>query len=158
MSFRRNYCLIVAALCTMFVAAQAKPNFLEWWPKGRGPHSLKACYDIRNKAQADKSDWIPTCKRYRQHEFALEQCNRKGNLCWCSDIFGDKLNNPQRKKENMCKKPCFQRLSQEWRRQSICDRDGFFQRRQFIDFQCFCYSRDGKVQTRVNCYKIMSTC
>ena len=158
MSFWRKYCLNVVALCTMFVAAHARPNFIGLWPPGRGPHSLTYCYDAQEKAQADKSDWIPTCKGYHDEHFALEQCNRKGNLCWCSDLWGDKLNNPQPKKKDMCKNPCFQRQSQEWTRESTCDKDGFFQRRQYINFECFCYSKDGKVKTRVNCHKITSIC
>ena len=161
MSFMRSYCLIVATLCTIFVVAHAKPDFHGLLPKGRGPQSLTYCHIVQEKAQTDKSAWIPTCKGYQDEQFALQQCNRKGNLCWCSDLWGDKLNNPQPKKENMCQKPCFQRQSKEWIRESTCDKDGFFQPRQNINFKCFCYSKDGKVQIRVNClklYKIRSLC
>lgn len=152
MSSRIKFFLTVAALCVMFVAAHAKPYF-----GPRGPISLISCYTTQIKAEKDKSDWIPKCKDQGMY-YTLEQCNHKGNLCWCSDLWGEKLNNPQPKKKDMCKKPCFKEKSREWNQETKCDREGFFQRKQAINYQCFCYSKDGKVRTRIDCNKWFSIC
>eukprot|EP00795_Rhopilema_esculentum_P000271 gene271-9919_t len=76
------------------------------------------------KGPVNDPDWLPACRP--NGYFALEQCNRQGNLCWCSDLLGNKMSHSMPKNRLECHKPCFLRQTDGLFTPYECDKDGNF--------------------------------
>ena len=83
------------------------------------------CQMQRIKADIQDRDWVPSCRP--NGYFGLLQCNR-AQECWCSDLLGDKMNDPKPLAEVDCQKPCFLRKTASLFTFDKCDKNGEFQK------------------------------
>jgi len=83
------------------------------------------CQMQRINADLRGSNWVPNCRP--NGYFSLFQCNR-AQECWCSDLLGEKMNEPKPFAEVDCQKPCFLRKTASLFTFDKCDKNGEFQK------------------------------